>query len=149
MAEEEKKPNFGKRNKSAGHRWELDLIKRLKLIGFKHIASSRAVSKLRDAQKVDICNTDESIHGRLPYNIQAKTYAKNIAYPKILSEMPKGDEINVVLLKQTERVGDKFRPTGTYAILPMDHFFRVMEKLVKLEAEKGLPLDTIETLKAS
>lgn len=149
MSEEPiKKPSVGKRNKSAGHDWELKIVKKLKEIGFADVATSRAVSRLRDAQKVDVCNKDEDINGRLPYNIQAKTYSKAIAYPKILSEMPKGKEINVIFLKQTERTGTRFIASGTYAILPLESFYMMMKKLIDLEKAEGLVIDTIN-LKAS
>lgn len=128
--EEAKVPSVGKRNKSAGHAWELKIIKRLKEIGYSDVASSRAVSRLRDSQKVDVCNRDESASGRLPYNIQAKTYSKSVAYPKILSEMPVGKEINVIMLRQTERSGPRFLERGTYAILPLEDFYRMMQQIM-------------------
>lgn len=141
MAEEEeepKKPNYGKRNRAAGHNWELVVVKKLKLIGYPEVATSRAVSKLRDAQKVDICNTDESLYGRLPYNIQAKTYSSSVGYAKLLASMPKGKEINVVFLKQTALDKKRFLETGTYAILSLDDFYKMMEQITVLQ---GIKLD--------
>lgn len=149
MSEEEaKRPSVGKRNKSAGHAWELKIVKRLKEIGYLDVASSRAVSRLRDAQKVDVCNKDESVSGRLPYNIQAKTYSKNVPYPKILAEMPVGKETNVIFLRQTERSGTRFIASGTYAILPLDSFYEMMQKIMNLEKEHEEHEDTI-TLKTA
>lgn len=134
MDEEAKKPNYGKRNRAAGHSWELVVVKKLKTIGYPEVATSRAVSKLRDAQKVDICNKDESVYGRLPYNIQAKTYASSIAYAKLLASMPQGKEINVIFLKQTALDKKRFMETGTYAILPLDDFYKMMEQITVLQA---------------
>lgn len=131
MAEEEesKRPNYGKRNRAAGHSWELAVVKKLKSIGFPHVATSRAVSKLRDAQKVDICNTDESLYGRLKYNIQAKTYASSIGYAKLLASMPIGKEVNVIFLKQTALDKKRFMETGTFAILHLNDFYDLIEAL--------------------
>jgi len=44
------------RNRDAGHSFERACVKRFKEIGFEFAASSRAVNRSRDAQKIDIAN---------------------------------------------------------------------------------------------
>jgi hypothetical protein len=118
----------GKRNKAAGHGWELTCVKLLKSIGFLYAATSRLVSRLRDSQKVDITNIDEDAYGRLPYNIQCKNLSKACNYPKLLAELPKGKEINVVFHKQTKKVGTRFMPLGEYACLYLSDFILMMKE---------------------
>jgi hypothetical protein len=119
----------GKRNKAAGHTWELTCVKKLKEIGFEQVGTSRLISRLRDSQKVDICNFDEDIQGRLPYNIQCKNLSKACNYPLLLSELPDGNQINVIFHKQTKKVGTRFMPMGEYAITDLSSFISMMRDI--------------------
>ncbi len=126
MEEPEKKTN-GKRNKNAGHSWEREIIKLLKEKGFPHVVSTRSESRNRDADKVDIMNKDEHKNGRLPVNIQAKCLAKPVVYYKVLSEMPDGEQINVIFHKQTKKAENgRFMATGTYAISNLDSYLDLL-----------------------
>lgn len=116
----------GKRNRVAGSNLERALVTAF-LPFYPHVATSRNVSRVRDAEKVDLAHTDEIAYGRFPYNIQAKNYARAIKYPKILSELPKIPGIlNVIIHKQTQKVGSRFMPIGTYAIMPQDDFMKLV-----------------------
>jgi hypothetical protein len=118
----------GKRNKAAGHTWELTCVKKLKDIGFERVGTARLISRLRDSQKVDICNFDEDEQGRFPYNIQCKNLSRACNYPQLLSELPEGKEINVIFHKQTKLVGTRFMPMGEYAILALSDFITMMKE---------------------
>jgi len=116
----------GKRNRVAGNNLERSLVRDFSLF-YPYVSTSRNVSRARDAEKIDLASIDELKYGRFPYNIQAKNYARPIRYPKILSELPVIDGIiNVVIHKQTQKIGTRFMPVGTYAILPYDDFMKMV-----------------------
>lgn len=127
----------GKRNRVAGHNWERECAKLLVKIGYPYVVTSRSENRKRDADKIDLMNTDEYENGVLPYSIQCKTLSTTAPYPKLFAEMKdlKGT-VKVVLHKQTKKSEKgKFLETGRYAILPMDDFFNLIEENRKLQEE--------------
>lgn len=126
------------RNRTAGHKWERDsaAIQR-DFVGYKDLITSRQGSRLRDSQKVDLCNADEDANGRLPYNIQCKTLSKAAPYHKLLSELEEfngREQINVVFHKMTRKSeGGKFLPMGEFAILNLDDFHIMQRRILQLE----------------
>jgi hypothetical protein len=111
-ANPKKHKTMGKRNKAAGWSFETEVVKILKEIGFDHATLARMESIARDRAKVDIMNREEGKNGRLPWNFQCKNMsgAIKLEYYKLLGEMPKGDEINIVLHNRTEKqVGKNIR----------------------------------------
>ena len=124
----------GNRNRTAGHSWEREIAKVLREeVGYEDARCSRECSRLRDNQKVDICNADEDASGRLPYNIQAKCLSTISKYPKLLGELEEYNgrkQINVVFHKQTEKVAgsNRFMPRGKFACLNLDDFLKMMAK---------------------
>lgn len=127
----------GKRNRSAGHKWERKCVHEFIRIGFPHVVTSRSENRSRDAAKIDLVNKDELVNGVLPYSIQCKTLSTAAPYPKLLSEM--GDiagAIKVVLHKQTKKSeGGKFVESGRYACLYMDDLLNLIEENNKLRME--------------
>jgi hypothetical protein len=117
----------GRRNRTAGHNWEREVVIQLKSIGFVNVVTARSESKSRDDKKIDIMNKDEDANGRLPYNIQCKCESKVSAYPKYLSEMPKGDYPNIIFHKQTKRSGSKFMVQDMYGIMYLKDLLHMME----------------------
>lgn len=105
--------NNGKRNRRAGHSYERQIAQELKLLGWEKAATSRAESRSRDAEGVDLVNTD-------PMNIQCK-YTKNLNYAQVLSDMPEDHNYNVIFHKK-KRVGE-------YAILSKNDFLQIVEML--------------------
>lgn len=127
----------GKRNRSAGFSWERMCKKMLIDIGFPHVVTSRSENRKRDADKIDLMNTDEFENGILPYSIQCKTLSTSAPYPKLLAEMKdlKGT-IKVVMHKQTKKSsGGKFMETGAYACLYLKDFFKIIEENKNLNIE--------------
>lgn len=59
---------MAKRNKTKGNTFELEVINKLKAIGYSNCVSSRSQSKLTDDNKIDIVDLDN----KLPINIQTK-----------------------------------------------------------------------------
>lgn len=121
-----------KRNRTAGHAFERDIVNHLKKIGFHDVSSSRLSSRLRDSQKIDIVNKDEDANGRLQYNIQCKcTVQGQLSYAKTLEELPEvPNVVNVVLHKTTKKSpAGKFMHCGSYAFLSLDDFMEMVRKL--------------------
>lgn len=131
-----KKTN-GSRNRNVGNNLERELVNTLKVI-FPDITTSRNNSRVRDASGVDLMNKDEHIVGRLPYNIQAKCLAKHVDYTKVLSEMPKGAETNVIIHRKTKKSekSGRFMTQGTYAIMEATDFYKLIEDINNLQNYK-------------
>src|SRR5690554_1100805 len=137
------------RNRDAGHKWERDCAKMLREIGYEDVRTSRECNRLRDAQKVDLCNSDEDTNGRLPYNIQCKTLSSSAQYSKLLRELDENnknkDIINVVFHKMTQKSSSgRFLPVGEYALLNLVDFYKMVEQLKKCEdllTESGVELE--------
>lgn len=117
----EKKKSSGKRNRAAGHAYELRVVKVFQKI-YPHVRTSRSVSRTRDAQKVDLAHVDEHVNGRFPYNVQCKSVTGGVVYPKLLKQMPVEPGImNVIFHKYTSKTefktgGSNFRTVGEFAI---------------------------------
>jgi len=126
------------RNRTAGHKWERDCAKIFRLLGFPHVVTSRSENKKRDADKIDLMNTDEFENGIFPYSIQCKTLTTTAPYGKLLKEMKdlgKGI-MKVVLHQQTRKsTGGKFMVTGQYACLHMEDFIKLVKENRELQKE--------------
>jgi hypothetical protein len=125
----------GKRNRTAGHNWEREIVKDLQSLGFTHVCTSRSESKSRDDQKIDIINKNELLNGRLPYNIQAKCTTGHLKYGKVLAELPDGTgSVNVIFHKQTEKAGNRFVTVDNFAIMYLEDFYAIIKKLKEYES---------------
>lgn len=146
----------GKRTRSAGHNYERDCAEELRAIGFPHVVTSRAESKGRDDQKIDLMNKDEDQNGRLPYNIQCKNSCQPVSYTqllvpktiyktdrsgkrkKVIIGMPKVEGImNVIFHKFTDKSdGGKFMTKGEFAILEKSDFLAIIQELQEFRKMK-------------
>ena len=136
---EEQKKKGSSRNRVAGHRYERSKAQQLRDIGFTDVRTSRECSRKRDSQKVDLCNADEDEFGRLPYNIQCKTLCSTAPYPRLLKELEQHNgrkQINVVFHEMTKKKegGKNFIGVGEYAILNLDDFINIIQKLKAYES---------------
>lgn len=98
------KTRGSKRNVSAGHDYERACRDIFRNIGFPHVTTSRAESRNRDNQKIDLINKDEEKNGRLPYNIQCKTLSQTVNYHNIFH----GYE-STVTIKRGPKKGEKIK----------------------------------------
>lgn len=120
----------GKRNRQAGHKFELDCVKAFKKAGFNDCVSSRSSNRNRDAQKIDLVNRDEILSGRLPWAVQCKNIKGHVKYASIINELPKEDNVvRVVLHNQTEKINNRFITRDRFAILYMEDFMEMVRKL--------------------
>ena len=133
------------RNRVAGHNWERACAIKLREIGYEDVKTSRECSRLRDSQKVDLCNADEDKSGRLPFNFQCKTLNSSAPYHRLLKELEEYNgrkQINAVIHKMTKKSpSGRFDAIGEYAIMNLDDFYRILRilkvnNLTKLLTEK-------------
>lgn len=72
-------------------------------------------------------NKDEIETGVLEIEFQCKSICSGTNYHKLLNEMP-GKTTRCVLHQYTEKSsGGKFMEKGTYAILPMEDFIKILK----------------------
>ena len=112
------------RNRTEGHNWERRCVNLLKHI-FPFMVTSRSESRSRDDMKIDLMNNNEYENGVIPYEFQCKSTASNLNYHKIFQSMP-GVYPKVILHKKTEKKGKRFFEQGTYAILELDEFIKLL-----------------------
>jgi hypothetical protein len=118
----------GKRNRSAGHGYEVELAKRFRRF-FPDIITSRAGNRSRDAQGIDLVNRDEHLNGRLPLNVQAKNVLLGkLQYQRVLDKMPREKGIiNVIYHNATKKSGTKFMKQGEYVFMSSEDFELMLE----------------------
>ena len=130
------------RNRAAGHLWERRCAIIFRELGYEDVKTSRECSRLRDSQKVDLCNADEDKSGRLPYNIQCKTLNSSAPYHRLLKELEEHNgrrQVNVVVHKMTKKTtGGRFDGIGEYAIMNLDDFYRILKLLRVNDLDKLL-----------
>ena len=130
------------RNRAAGHSWERRCAIILRELGYEDVKTSRECSRLRDSQKVDLCNADEDKSGRLPYNIQCKTLNSSAPYHRLLKELEERNgrrQVNVVVHKMTKKTtGGRFDGIGEYAIMNLDDFYNILKLLKVNDLDKLL-----------
>jgi len=121
----------GRSNQLKGRLFESKVAKKLNKIGFNVTYSTRGSDE--DRAKIDIVNNAGS-NTIFPYNIQCKTLAKHCDYTKLLEEMPKNAEVNVLIHRKTKKIETgEFIKQGTYAIMKADDFY---DLIAELEARK-------------
>ena len=132
----------GSRNRTAGLNEERSKAKKVReVFKWPHVVTSRAESRTRDDQKVDLINHNEYENGRMIYDFQIKNTTVNVNYHKLIGEMPDLEEtMPVILHKKTEKKNDRFLPVGEYAIMKADDWFKQMgqlEEFKRKEMENG------------
>ena len=116
-----KKSSIGKRNRRKGNKFELEIVNKLKDIGYSGCRSSRSVNKLADANKIDI--VDEN--NELPCNIQTKNTISTPRYFSIRDACTDKTKPFCVVWKKTGTGGHNSQ--GTVAIIPIDFFLELLK----------------------
>lgn len=109
---------MSKRNRTAGHDWEREVVKALREMGYEAV-SSRYASRQTDDAGIDICNTGDLA-------IQCKNTSKSIDYHKINKEM-NTDKNKIIMHKRTEKSGERFLCKGKYVICEYDFFMELLQ----------------------
>lgn len=128
--EKTKKSKTAKRNKSKGNSLELEVIKRLKEIGFPNCVSSRSQSKRVDNDKIDIIDLDNT----LPVNIQTKHTMNSPMYFNIRDACSDRTKPFTIIWKKSAPSGSV--SPGTVAIIPIDFFYDLLRQYSKLNLIK-------------
>lgn len=121
------------RNRDAGHRYELNILGKLKEL-FPDILTSRNESRSLDAKKVDFCNTKE-------FNFQCKL-SINQPNVRILDQMPSGK--NVIVYGKVEKANTHFVKKGDYVIMKLSTFIELAELEKQLQKERVINLSYLE-----
>ena len=102
------------RNRTAGIRYEQEIVKDLHKLGFEAV-STRYASRLMDDQGIDILSD-------FPLKIQCKVSINQPNAHKILTET----EAEVIFYKRVEKSGSKFMPRGEYVIMRKKDFYNLL-----------------------
>lgn len=93
----------------------------MKSIGYSGVCRSAGESRVLDAQKVDIADSNNE----LEVAIQAKNYQNFPNYFDIKSECP--DSRDFVLIWKKSPKGDEASSKGTVAVLDVEFFYKLLE----------------------
>lgn len=121
------------RNRTEGHRWERLIAQILRNCGiYPHISTTRSCNLSRDGQGIDFCNKDESVHGRMRDDIQAKTTVATPNIEVLLAGMKDHDimdeRIPVVFWRKTGKSeGGKFMVKGKFAACFMEDYINLLK----------------------
>lgn len=111
-----------KKSKQKGNAYELEIIHKLREIGYTGCVSSRSQNKLADADKIDIID----MNNQLPVNIQAK-FTQNLPnYFDIKDACSDKDKPFCICWKKAGKNGESSR--GQVAIIPIDYFYELLQK---------------------
>lgn len=109
----------GKRNKRAGNNFELEVIHKLKEIGFIDCVSSRSKDKLADANKIDV------VSETLPCNIQCKYTQATPNYFEIRKGCNDNSKPFCIIWKKAAKDGRK--SPGILSIIPFEYFLDLLK----------------------
>jgi hypothetical protein len=104
-----------------GRKFELKIMKLLKVFGYKKLARTILVNKDMDNKGVDLQPVKEDCP---KLDIQCKASSKDVKYPILLHNMPRKGAVNVVFHEKWW----KGEVQGVYAILDANDFLKLVNK---------------------
>ena len=111
-----------RKNKKKGNGFELEIVHKLRDIGYEGCVSARSQNKMADADKIDIVDMNEE----LPVNIQSK-YTQNMPnYFDIRDACSDKVKPFCMIWKKAGKDGAQSR--GTVAVIPADYFYQLISK---------------------
>lgn len=109
-----------KKSKKKGNNFELEIVHKLKEVGYPNCTTSRNSSRELDSAKVDICDDT------LPCYIQAK-YTQNMPnYFTIRDLCPLKDKFFCMAWKKAGKNGEQ--SPGTVMVIPIEFFYQLITK---------------------
>lgn len=105
----------GRSARIKGHTFERDMAQWFRDLGWEKCVTSRAESKNKDDQGIDLCYTD-------PFNIQLKAVENLGSMHKVLSQMPQDINYNVCLHKRNRQ--------GTIVAMTLEDFEEIIQMLI-------------------
>ena len=110
------------KSKRKGNSFELEIVHKLREIGYTGCVSSRSQDKLADANKIDIVDMNHE----LPVNIQSK-YTQNLPnYFDIKDACTDKTKPFCLVWKKAGKNGEDSK--GTVAIIPINYFYELIKK---------------------
>lgn len=111
-----------KRSKQKGNGFELEIVHKLRDIGYTGCVSSRSQNKAADANKIDVVD----MNNELPVNIQSK-YTQNMPnYFDIRDACTDKTKPFCMIWKKAGKDGAQSR--GTVAVIPVEYFYELLRK---------------------
>lgn len=119
--EHTRRAKMAKKNKNKGNSFELEIVNKLKELGYKGCVSSRSQNKLADANKIDIIDTEN----KLPVNIQAKYLQNTPNYYAIRDACSDKSKPFVIFWKKSTNDGSN--SPGTLVMCPDWYFYELIK----------------------
>lgn len=110
-----------KKSKNKGNGLELEVVNKLKELGYVGCVSSRSQSKNLDNAKVDICDTNDE----LPMYVQCKYTQNTPNYFGIKAECPLDDKPFMIVWKKATNDGSN--SPGTIAMVDVNFFYELLK----------------------
>lgn len=104
----------GKKSRDKGHKYEREIAKELRELGFEYVETSRYASRKLDNAKVDI-------YGMPMFNVQCKAVESLSAPHGLLKQMPDDENYNVVFNKKNNK--------GTIVVMMKEDFYEILTML--------------------
>ena len=117
-----KRSLMAKKNKNKGNNFELEVIHKLREVGYVNCVSARSQDKRADANKIDIVDPS----GDLPILIQCK-YTQNTPNYYDISEAC-SDKSKPFCLAWKKTGKDGSPSPGTLIMVPIDYFYYLIKK---------------------
>lgn len=111
-----------KHSRNKGHSFELEIVNKLKEIGYTGVTSSRRESRSKDNNKIDITDTEDL----LPVNIQAKYTQKPPNYYAIEAEC--SDKTKPFCIAWKKATDDGTPSPGTLITMPIEYFYELIRR---------------------
>lgn len=108
-----------RKSKRKGSAFELEIVHKLREIGYPNCATTRSESKALDAKKVDVYDPTLSCY------IQAK-YTQNIPNYFTIRESAPQDKPFCLAWKKAGKEGEN--SPGTVIVIPIDYFYQLISK---------------------
>ena len=110
-------------SKNKGNRYEAQIARELRELGFTGVKTSRSESKAADDNKVDIIDTEH----KLPVNIQIKKTQSIPSYFKIRDESTVDPETFAIIWNKQEKKKTNICSVGECVIISKELFYELIE----------------------
>lgn len=121
--EKPKKQRSRSYSKNKGNRYEAQIAKELRDLGFPGVKTSRSESKSTDDNKIDIIDTEN----KLPVNIQLKKTQSIPSYFKIRSESTVDPKTFAIIWNKQEKKKTNICSVGECVIISKELFYELIK----------------------
>lgn len=125
------KPRSRSYSKNKGNKYEQQIAKELRDLGFTGVKTSRSESKAVDNNKIDIVDTNK----KLPVEIQLKKTQSIPSYFKIRSESTVDPNKFCILWAKQEKKKKNICTVGEAVIMSKEMFYELIKPYAKTESK--------------